>query len=198
MLDFSKNYFELFGLPVGYLVDGAELSQRYRDLQRVTHPARYAGAGEQERRLAVQGAALVNEAYQTLKDPMLRARYLLSLHGVDMDVTKETTRDTAFLMEQMELREELEEARQKPDPYEVTNDLMHHIEKSINGQVGKMAVLFETAATPMDGLVSQEAGSRERPMEQLEEAREIVRKMQFLQKLHREVEALEAELDEAI
>ena len=181
MLDFSKNYFELFGLPIGYVVDGDELSQRYRDLQRVTHPDRFAGAGDQERRLAVQSAALVNEAFQTLKDPMLRARYLLTLHGIEMDVTNETTRDSAFLMEQMELREELEEARHKSDPYAVTNDLMHRIEKSINTLVGKMAVLFETPSE-----------------EQLEQAREIIRKMQFLQKLHYEVESLEAELDEAI
>ncbi len=181
MLDFSKNYFELFGLPQGYQVDTGELAERYRELQRVTHPDRYAGAGERERRMAVQGAALVNEAFQTLKDSLLRARYLLILHGVDMDVGNETTRDAAFLMEQMELREELEAAKSKPDPYAVTADLMGRIDKSIKALVARMAILFETAGE-----------------EELLEVREIVRKMQFLQKLTREVEALEAELDEAV
>ena len=106
MLDFSKNYFELFGLPVDYTVDRGDLSERYRELQRVVHPDRFASASEQERRLSMQGSTLINEAFQTLKDPMLRARYLLSLHGVDME-TKDSTQDMEFLMEQMELREEL-------------------------------------------------------------------------------------------
>ena len=85
MLDFSKNFFELFGLPVGFLVDGQELAVRYRELQKVVHPDRYAAAGEQSQRLSLQGATLVNEAYETLKDPLKRARYLLTLKGVEID-----------------------------------------------------------------------------------------------------------------
>ena len=111
MLDFSKNYFELFGLPVAYIVDTEQLAERYRDLQRVLHPDRYANATEQERRLSMQGATLVNAAFQTLKDPLQRAHYLLTLKGIEMDAQRETTRDSAFLMEQLELREELEAAR---------------------------------------------------------------------------------------
>jgi molecular chaperone HscB len=98
MLDFSKNYFELFGLPVGYIVDGAELSERYRELQRIVHPDRYANASDQERRLSIQGAALINEAYDTLKDPVARGSYLLGLHGVEMDALNESTQDMEFLM----------------------------------------------------------------------------------------------------
>ena len=54
MLDFSKNYFALFELPEHYDLDTADLAERYRELQRVVHPDRYANASEQERRLAVQ------------------------------------------------------------------------------------------------------------------------------------------------
>ena len=71
--DFSKNYFELFGLPVGYIVDAKALAERYRELQRIVHPDRFANASDQERRLSVQGAALINEAYETLKDPIARS-----------------------------------------------------------------------------------------------------------------------------
>ncbi|MET0048336.1 MAG: co-chaperone HscB [Sedimenticola sp.] len=180
MLDFSKNYFELFGLSAGYIIDTEQLAGRYRELQRVVHPDRYASASEQERRLSMQGATRINEAFDTLKDPILRARYLLSLNGIDVDAQKETTQDTAFLMEQLELREQLEEAKQAEDPYEVITDLMNGINRKINTLVGQMAVQFE-AATP----------------DQLEQAREILRKMQFLQKLRYDAESLEAELDEA-
>ncbi len=179
MVDFSKNYFELFGLPVGFRIDRAALSSRYRDLQRVVHPDRYANASDQERRLSLQQATLVNEAFETLKDPVRRARYLLSLNGIDEDDSQQTTRDAAFLMEQMELREALAEAPQQADPHAEVDGLMRRIDDMIKSLVAQMAMQFETG-TP----------------EQLEAARESVRKMQFLNKLHAEAEALEAELEE--
>jgi molecular chaperone HscB len=133
MLDFSKNYFELFGLPVGYIVDTEQLSAHYRELQRAVHPDRFANATEQERRLSMQGAVRINEAYETLKDPVLRASYLLSLNGIEMEHGRETTRDAAFLMEQMELREELEAARDKPDPYAVIAEFMTDVTDCSDG-----------------------------------------------------------------
>jgi molecular chaperone HscB len=181
MLDFSKNYFDLFGLPISYIIDGNSLSERYRDLQRVIHPDRFANASEQERRLSVQSAALINEAFETLKDPIARAGYLLSLHGVEMDSLNESTQDMAFLMQQMELREELEEVRGQADPYQAILDLSGRINKQINTLVAQLAVYFETPT-----------------QEQLQAAREILRKMRFLQKLYTEAERVEAELDDEL
>ncbi|MBV2090225.1 MAG: co-chaperone HscB [Candidatus Thiodiazotropha sp. (ex Ctena orbiculata)] len=181
MLDFSKNYFDLFGLPVGYIVDVSSLADRYRDLQRVVHPDRYANGTEQERRLSVQGASLINEAFETLKDPVARAAYLLSLHGVEMDVQNESTQDMEFLMQQMELREELESLREQAGPYETLLDLSGRINKQITDLVAQMAMQFET---PND--------------EQLQEAREILRKMRFLQKLRAETERVEADLEDSL
>lgn len=181
MFDFSKNYFELFGFSVSFIVDTGELAQRYRELQKVVHPDRFANASEQEQRLSLQHATRVNEAYQTLKDPLRRAQYLLSLNGIDMQAEKETTRDTAFLMEQLELREELAGARDQQDPHATLDRLMGRITAMINKQVAQIAMQFESA-TP----------------EQLDAARESVRKMQFLNKLHAEAEAQEAELEEAL
>lgn len=181
MLDFSKNYFELFGLPVGFIVDADSLSDRYRDLQRVIHPDRYANASEQERRLSLQGASRINEAFETLKDPIARATYLLTMHGIEMDAQKETTSDMAFLMQQMELREELEGVRSQDDPYEAVLDLRGRINRQIKTLVGQMAVQFESA-TP----------------DQLEDAREILRKMRFLQKLRTEAESVAADLEDEL
>ncbi|RDH87803.1 MAG: Fe-S protein assembly co-chaperone HscB [endosymbiont of Escarpia spicata] len=181
MLDFSKNYFELFGLPVGFIVDADSLSDRYRDLQRAIHPDRYANASEQERLLSLQGASRINEAFETLKDPIARATYLLTMHGIEMDAQKETTSDMAFLMQQMELREELEGVRNQDDPYEAVLDLRGRINKQIKTLVGQMAVQFESA-TP----------------DQLEDAREILRKMRFLQKLRTEVESVAADLEDEL
>ena len=74
MLDFSKNYFELFGLPVGFEVDGTKLASRYRDLQRAVHPDRYTNATEQEKRLSMQVATRLNDALDTLKKPSIAGR----------------------------------------------------------------------------------------------------------------------------
>jgi molecular chaperone HscB len=179
MIDLGKNYFDLFGLPVGYVLDTRELAARYRELQRVVHPDRYANASEQEQRLALQQATLVNEAFETLRDPLKRAQYLLKLQGVDDDKETATTRDTAFLMRQMELREALAGVRDAEDPGAELDRLMRDIRQMIEAQAGQLAVQLESG-TP----------------EQLQAARESVSRMQFLDKLYNEAESVEAELEE--
>jgi molecular chaperone HscB len=181
MLDFSKNYFELFGLPLGYDLDPEALASRYRELQRVVHPDRYANASEQERRLSLQAASHINEAFETLKDPIARGAYLLALHGIDLQAQQETTQDAAFLMEQMELREELAGIRDQSDPYSAVLELSRRIGNQIKQRVDEMALQFE-AANP----------------ERLQAARETLRKLRFLQKLRTEVQALEAELEDEL
>ncbi len=180
MLDFSKNYFELFGLPVAYAIDRDQLADRYRELQQETHPDRYAHASEQEKRLSMQAATHLNEALETLKDPILRGRYMLALNGIETDTSK-STQDSAFLMEQLELREELAEAKSKADPYAVTGRIRSDVKRRLNAFSDELAELFANPGT-----------------EQLEAAQEILRKMQFLQKLRYDAELLEEELDEAV
>ncbi len=182
MLDFSKNYFELFGLPVDFKIDAADLAQRYRDLQRAVHPDRYAAASDQERRLSLQGASQVNEAYKTLKDPLLRARYLLELKGIAVDEGSTNTADTAFLMEQMEWREELAETKQHADPFAALSKLtglMERIEGRIQALLAAIARCFE-ADTP----------------QALAEARDILSKLRFLERLRCQAEELEAGFDD--
>lgn len=181
MLDLTRNYFEMFGLPVDFIVDSSALANHYRELQRVVHPDRYAHGSAQEQRLSLQQATLVNEAYETLKDPLKRAQYLLLLHGIDMNAKQESTKDTGFLMQQLELREALANAGQQDDPHATLDELMQQITGMINKLVAQMAMQFEGASP-----------------EQLEEARESVRKMQFLNKLHVEAEATEAELEDMV
>lgn len=111
---FSKDYFALFSFPVAYDVDQEALTQRYREMQGMIHPDRFVNATEKERRVSVQMTALSNEAYQTLKSPLKRARYLLQLRGADIDDAV-TNKDIAFLTEQIELRERLDEVRHSDD-----------------------------------------------------------------------------------
>ena len=181
MLDFSKNYFELFGLPVDFIIDGAELANRYRELQRVVHPDRFASGTEQEKRLSMQGASRINDALETLKHPLSRARYMLELEGVDVAAASGNTADTTFLMEQIELREELEAVRGKADPYGAIAELMNHIQGLIQQQLDGIAAHLKAATS-----------------ESLEQALDTLQKLQFLYKLRSQAEELEAELDDEL
>lgn len=105
MIDLSRNHFELFGLPRAFRIDAEALDRAFRGLQAEVHPDRFAAAPDADRRLALQGSARVNEAYRMLKDPVERARYLLSLRGIDAFDERDTALPRDFLEAQLERRE---------------------------------------------------------------------------------------------
>ncbi len=105
-----RNYYELFGLPAVFNLDLNALDLSFRRLQAEVHPDRFAAAADTERRQSLQWATHANEAYQTLKNPLTRARYLLQLHGIDTQEESNTAMPADFLMRQMEWREAIEEA----------------------------------------------------------------------------------------
>jgi molecular chaperone HscB len=114
-LSSKKNHFEFLGLPERFDLDTVQLQQVYLRLQAAVHPDRYANAGATEHRIAMQLATQVNEAYRTLLDPGLRAAYLCELHGAPIRAETNTAMARDFLMQQMQWREALEEARDTRD-----------------------------------------------------------------------------------
>lgn len=106
-----QNHFELFQLPQQFAIDSAALDAAYHEVQNRVHPDKFSNASGSEKRVAMQWATRANEAYQTLKNPFKRAAYLCELNGVDLQIESNTAMPTAFLMQQMEWREALEEAR---------------------------------------------------------------------------------------
>lgn len=177
----EQNHFALFDLPVSFELDGDLLASRYREMQRSVHPDRYANASDRERRLSVQRAAQINEAYQCLRKPQTRARYLLQLHGIDFDDERDMHLDTAFLMEQMALREALEAAQAAPDPLTEVAALMTSVQTRIRSALEAMPALFEAGTD-----------------DALRQARENVQKMQFLERLQQEAEAVEEALADSL
>ena len=115
MLGVFVNYFQLFGLQVDFTVELANLSTIYQTLQKQAHPDRFAHASSQEQLIAVQKSTEINDAYQTIKSPLLRAQYILTLRGVDMPSEQASFGDVSFLMRQMELRELLEDIKSAND-----------------------------------------------------------------------------------
>ncbi|MEO9136718.1 MAG: Fe-S protein assembly co-chaperone HscB [Casimicrobiaceae bacterium] len=175
MIDFSRNHFELLGLPLRYRVDDRALERAYRNLQRVVHPDRFAAADDTGKRLALQASARVNEACRTLRDPVARAEYLLSLLGVDATSETDTRLPAIFLTRQLERREAAEEASAEHD--------VRALSKLIDQARGEAADLTVDVERLLD------ADDRAR-------ARTCVRELRFVVKIADDLEALSAaELD---
>lgn len=106
-----QNYFDILGLPTGFTLDEKALEKAYFAAQRATHPDLAIGKPEAERVTAFLKSQLVNEAYEALKDPLKRAEHLLLLQGIAVNSEEQKDVPPALLMEMMELRERLEEAK---------------------------------------------------------------------------------------
>ena len=164
-----RSHFELFGLPAKFAVEGEALERSYREIQSRVHPDRFAHAGDAERRASLQWTTRVNEAYRALKDPVSRARHLLELHGVDVAFETNTAMPPDFLMQQMQLRESLEEATASKDSSrldELRKDL-HASRSALEREIGEA----------IDAKKDYRGGA------------ELVRKLQFLDKLEAEIDS---------
>ncbi len=104
-----SNYFTLFSLPASFTVDAAALESAYFKLQRQYHPDRFVKSPAAEKHAAAETSVQVNEAYRTLKEPLPRARYLLSLEGILVGTDRDTVKpESRILTESMTLREAME------------------------------------------------------------------------------------------
>jgi len=174
LIDFSLDHFALFGLPRRYRVDPAELDRSYRALQHEIHPDRHAASDEAQRRVAEQGSARVNEAYRTLKNPVSRGNYLLSLQGLDPLSESNTSLPLEFLEHELERRESVADAHERRDSSRL-DEL-------------RREVLADAAA-----LESRLAEQLER--EAWADAQDAVRELKFLAKVGDDIEAALSEVE---
>lgn len=170
-----QNHFQLFNLPQEFALDTAQLDAAYREVQSKVHPDKFVSATDAEKRVAMQWATRANEAYQSLKSPFRRAAYLVELNGIDLQVESNTAMPRAFLMQQMEWRELLDDARSQRDL-----STLEKLDAELNtARKEKLAEI----AYQLEGQDYQQAG-------------EGVRQLMFLEKFAEEVsqafEALEA------
>lgn len=163
-----QSHFELFGLPPAFSLEKDRLEKAYREIQSRVHPDRFAHAGDAERRASLQWTTRVNEAFRVLKNPVARAKHILELHGVDVAFETNTAMPPEFLMQQMELRESLEEATEKKDPA-----VLESLHKSL---VEEKEALIEKISVSIDA------------QKDYQRAAGLVRKLMFLDKLDEEID----------
>ncbi len=144
--DLSQSHFSLFGLPERFALDQTVLQSRYRELQARFHPDKFVAADPSAQRTAMQIASRLNEAYQTLRDPRLRAEYLLSLNNTSLDSERETLNDPDFLIKQMEWREAQEDAEHAPDPLNALDALRQKLLHERAGIIDRLEEHFEKKA----------------------------------------------------
>ncbi len=175
VLDFQQNFFQLFSLPQHFRLDSAQLEQQFHALQTRVHPDKFAHLSEAERRIAMQWSTRVNEAYQTLRSPVRRGRYLLSLHGVDTQEETNTAMPGDFLLQQMEWREAIEMALRSND-----NAALDALELRLQRE---MSVMEKQLAIKIDEEFNYPAATGE------------VRKLRFLEKLAEEISSAYDEIE---
>lgn len=173
------NYFQLFQVPAQFDLDLTELGTRYLELQRNFHPDNFAAASERDRLLAVQQAANINDAYHSLKQPLLRAEHLLALRGVKISHEQRSFTDTVFLMQQMELRELLGDVLHSSDPYALIDEAEQQIQQQKNILLKQLANALDANQSAQDLL-----------------AADIIRKLKFFFKLQHELELIEQQLQD--
>ncbi|GBF30054.1 co-chaperone protein HscB [bacterium MnTg03] len=176
ILDLKQSYFELFELDLTFEIDLKRLSSAQQRLQAVYHPDRFVNASEQDKRLSVQQASWINEAFETLSKPVKRARYMLELSGLELNDESETTSDTTFLMEQIALREEIEECRTNADPPGCCDHIMDKLRSKADQFGSEFIANFDQG--------------------QLDDARISSRKMQFIQRILEQLIDFQLELEE--
>ena len=111
----QNDYFQLFTLPEQFNIDTKLLEANFRKIQSASHPDRFVSASAAEKLASMQLATLSNEAYGTLKNAARRAKYLLEKQGIDAVADTNTALPMDFLMQQMEWREQLEDAKAAKD-----------------------------------------------------------------------------------
>ena len=161
-----QSHFELFGLPPAFAVETDALERSYREIQSKVHPDRFAHAGDAERRASLQWTTRVNEAYRMLKSPVQRGKHLLELHGVDVAFETNTAMPREFLMQQMELREKLEDAKDAKGLDDLRKNLSSE-RRSLEAQI----------AQAIDAEKNYKG------------AADLVRKLMFLERLEEEIDS---------
>ncbi|BBB30979.1 Fe-S protein assembly co-chaperone HscB [Neptunomonas japonica] len=177
-MDIQQNYFAFLGLPESYDIDLKALAARSHELQKTLHPDRFAHLSEREKRLSVQYTAYLNEAVTTLKLPLGRAQYLLHLQGIDTISEASVQLEPAFLFEQMALRDDLEDIKVMSSPEAALDKFMDGVAQQLSEYQRAFAECYAVGDS-----------------ESLERAAAVVRKMQFMVKLQKEIELVESELD---
>jgi molecular chaperone HscB len=131
-MNLQSTDFELFGIPAQFAQDRAAIDAKWKELQRQAHPDNFTAQGAAAQRVAMQWSVRINEAYQRLKDPIARAAYLCELHGAPINAESNTAMPADFLMQQMELREALDDAESEEELEKICSQTNKYMQEQLS------------------------------------------------------------------
>ena len=169
-MNIDADDFTLLGLPRAYALDRAPLDAAWKALQAKVHPDKFAAEGAAAQRVAMQWAVRVNEAHQRLKDPLKRAAYLCELAGAPVQAENNTAMPGAFLMQQMEWREALDDAGNAAAVQSLSDD----VQADRKARIARVTQLLD--------------GGNEQPANPTQAAQEV-RALMFIDRLLEEIDA---------
>ena len=174
------DYFEVFGLPRLLGIDAAALEKAFHELSRKYHPDYFTTASPAEKTQAVRMTALLNDAYRTLRHPIRRVEYLLSVYGFKADGSKVPQ---SLLMEVFEINEQLEELKAGRAPIAERDSLRAQIREKRE----RFDALLQQASLDWDELVKNGAAET-KLKEQLSKLTEILSESSYIRNLERDLE----------
>lgn len=180
-----RDFFDLFGFPRRFGIDRAALERRFYELSRETHPDRFATAGAEALRRAVERMSLLNEAYRTLKDPVERRQYFLRLEGFEQPAEKGSAQIPAELAESW---------------FELQDTLM----ENPDGAAAKVAA-FERELADLRARAAEKLSAIERGIDEaasggqvsrewLQRLSDGIREQSYLKSMERDVERIKARI----
>lgn len=172
----TSDYYELLGIPRGLNLSLDELQKRYYALSRELHPDRFMQKPEAERARALDMSSALNDAYRTLKDPIKRAQYLLTLEGFDIGEQRSKDVPPELLEEVFELNMALEEMRGGDDS---ARPQLEDAEKNFTNILTASGQLLETLFGQYDASQSRDV---------LAEIRNVLNRRKYISNLVSEVE----------
>lgn len=164
-----NDYFTLFRLSPSFCLDTEYLMKTYRQLAAQFHPDKFSTASSFEQKQAVMMSAIINQAYQVLLSPIDRAAYLLQQRGIEADSPEHTQFPVDFLMQQMQWREQLQEAK-----IESNEQALLELKKEIDEQQENLLQQLEHIFNTQD----------------YDKAAQLVRQGRFLNKIQQEIQSI--------
>jgi molecular chaperone HscB len=171
-MDFASNYFDFFGIPHKLNLDSKELESRFYALSKRWHPDRFARGTPSQRRISEDATAILNDGYRTLKEPVLRAEYLLKERGFDIGEQKSNNVPPELLEEVFELNMALEEI------------------ESSRPQLEEAKIKFSAMSDDLDRELAAQFAAYDQNQDQaaLEAVRGILNKRKYIRNLVNQVE----------
>ena len=181
MPEFSRQFYDFFGLKRKLSIDEADLQKRFYQLSKEWHPDRWSRKSAGEQAQALEATSILNDGYRTLRDPVKRAEYLLPEEGFPIGEQRSKDVPPELLEEVFELNMALEELR---GGEESARPQLEAAKENFLGMRGEIDRELMTLFAKYDAAESESESARQA----LHEIRGVLNRRRYIENLLRDVD----------